>query len=322
MLQAIWTNIPKILIPYSGLLIIIAIGILAAWRRILTPERIDILSEIVIVLIFPIFTFYNAATGSVTAVLNQAPWLIGLGLVGPLVGYGLATLLSHLKHWDWTRRSVFQVSGATGNTGFLGIPICTALFGNQGTILALLYDLGNSIYLLTLGLGAFQKEDAQRSSPGKQILTIVKRFCNPIIVALLIGAGFSLAGIQMPDMLESSIRDLSGVAIPVMLLLLGGLIYNSFLTNKVDGRNALLPGLLKLIAIPVLTWAAVSFLSLSPMASGVAVIQAAMPSSVTAVTFASRYKADDNLASSITMLTTLVSILTIPIFAAAVLNGG
>jgi len=76
------------------------------------------LSEIVIILILPIFTFWNAATNSIAAILNQAPWMVGLGLFGGLIGYGLATLIAWFGHWEWPQRSVLQVSGVSGNTGF------------------------------------------------------------------------------------------------------------------------------------------------------------------------------------------------------------
>ncbi len=70
--------------------------------------------------------------------------------------------------------------------------------------------------------------------------------------------------------------------------------------------------------MPGLTWLVVQLLPMAGMPRGVAVIEAAMPSAVMAVTFASRYNADENLAASATMITTLLSVLTIPIFAAIV----
>jgi predicted permease len=322
MFRAFWTSFVQIIVPYSGLLLIMAVGVLAAWLHILTPERINVLSEIVIAMIYPIFTFYNIVTGSVTAVLNQAPFMVGLGLCGALSGYALATLIAHLNHWNWTKRSVCQVSGASGNTGFLGIPICTAIFGSQGTILAILYDFGASIYLLTLGIGSFQNSEQIQGSRSKRFISALKRIFNPILIALAIGLVISLNRIKIPDMAMFALKDLSGITIPVMLLILGGLIYNSFQKKRADSRGPMMIGVLKLMVVPILTWLVVSYLPLSATSQSVAVVEAAMPSAVTAVTFATRYQADEDLASFTTMLTTLVSIFTIPIFVAARMKGG
>jgi malate permease and related proteins len=307
----------KIIIPYFSLILMIAIGILAARQRILTPERLNVLSEIVIVLILPLFAFWSAATGAVLSVLNQAPWMIGLGFCVGIAGYTLATVLARIGKWSWSRRSVLQVSGVSGNTGFLGIPICTAIFGSQGTILAILFDLGASFYLLTLGISAFQKTGQSGDTRRMQLKLFLQQFYSPIFIALVLGLGIALSGWQMPAVLLSPLESLANIAIPMMMLILGGLIYNTALNHRMDKPGLILLGLLKLAILPGLTWLVVSYLPMAQTSQGVAVIEAAMPSAIMAVTFATRYNADDNLASSATMLTTLISLLTVPIFAAA-----
>ena len=312
----ILTELSSLIVPYAGMILIIAVGILAARQRVLTEERITFLSEIVIVLILPIFTFWNAATGSVMSVLNQAPWMIGLGLFGGLAGYVIASALARLAHWDWARRSVLQVSGVSGNTGFLGIPICTAIYGSQGAILALLYDFGATIYLLTIGMGAYQ-QNSTRPRGRAWLVTAIRQFCNPIFISLLLGLGVALAKWDLPYVLKLPLESLSNTTIPLMMLILGGIIYNSAVKYRVDKHGVFLLGFLKLLILPGLTWLAVLFLPLSGVSSSVAIVEAAMPSAVMAVALAARFGADENLAASGTMVTTLLSILTIPLFAAS-----
>jgi predicted permease len=317
MLLALGTSFSKISVPYFGLILMIVVGILAAWQHILTPERIGVLTEIVIVLIMPLFTFWNAAAGSVMSVLSQAPWMVGLGLCVGLVGFGLATVLARIGHWDWPKRVVLQVSGTSGNTGFLGIPICSAIFGAQGAILAILFDLGASFYLYTLGIGAFQNNSQSKNSSWMRLKLFLKQFYSPLFIALVLGLLFALSGWHMPTILQIPLESLANSAIPMMMLILGGLIYNTATTRRVDRQSLSLISILKLAILPGLTWLVVSFLPLAQTSRGVAVIEAAMPSAIIAVTFAARSNADDNLASSATMLTTLISLFTIPIIAAA-----
>jgi len=77
--MSILASLTNIIVPYFGLILVVVVGFLAAWQGLLSQDRINMLSEIVIVLILPIFTFWNAATNSIVAVLNQAPWMVGLG---------------------------------------------------------------------------------------------------------------------------------------------------------------------------------------------------------------------------------------------------
>ncbi|MGD0750401.1 MAG: AEC family transporter [Anaerolineales bacterium] len=316
--MSILASLTNIIVPYFGLILVVVVGFLAAWQGLLSQDRINMLSEIVIVLILPIFTFWNAATNSIVAVLNQAPWMVGLGLFSTLIGYGLATLIARFAHWEWPRRSVLQVSGVSGNTGFLGIPVCTALYGAQGTILALLYDLGASVYLYTLGLGVYKNKDQSYASAHMQFHLLIKQLVSPIFIALILGMGFSLVGWQFPPVLHLPFESLSNIAIPLMMIILGGIIYNSVLQYGADKRSVIILSFLKLLIMPVLIFLVVQLLPIASTSRGVAVIEAAMPCGVTAVTFASRYKADEKLAASATMITTLLSVLIIPIFAAIV----
>lgn len=316
--MSILTGLTNIIVPFLGMILMVGVGVLAAWQGLLSQERITMLSEIVIVLILPIFTFWTAATNSVAAILNQAPWMVGLGLCGGLIGYGLATVFAWFAHWEWPQRSVLQVSGVSGNTGFLGIPVCTALYGSQGTILAVLFDLGASVYLLTLGLSVYQNNAQGHASAQERFRLVIKQLVNPIFIALILGMGLSLAGWQLPTVLHMPFESLSYTAIPLMMIILGGIIYNSALQYSADKRSVILLSFLKLIIMPGLIWLVVQLLPIAGIPRGVAVIEAAMPSAVMAVTFASRYKADEKLAASATTITTLLSILTLPIFAAIV----
>ena len=316
--MSILAGFTHIIVPYLGMLLMVGMGVFGAWQGLLSQERINMLSEIVIVLILPIFTFWNAATNSVAAILTQAPWMVGLGLFGGLLGYGLATVFARLAHWEWPRRSVLQVSGVSGNTGFLGIPVCTAIYGSQGTILALLYDLGASVYLYTLGLNAYQNNTQNRVPIQVRLRLLIKNLLSPIFIALFLGMGLALAGWQIPTFLRMPFESLSNTAIPLMMIILGAITYHSVLQYIADKRSVILLSFLKLLIIPALIWLLVQLLPIAGIPRGVAVIEAAMPSAVMAVTFASRYQADEKLAASATTITTLLSILTLPIFAAIV----
>ncbi len=313
--MSIPADLSNIIVPYISLIILVGVGILLAWRGILNRERTNVLNEIIFSFLLPVFIFWNAANNSVTTILGEASWMVGLGLCSGLIGYGLATVLARFARWEWRQRSVLQVSGVSGNTGFLGIPVCTALYGSHGAILALLYDLGASVYMLTIGLSAYQNNVQRRASAQMRFGLLIKQLMNPIVVAFILGIGMSLVGWQFPSVLRVPLESLSNTTTPLIMVTLGGITYHSALRyNSEKHRGVILLSILKLFIMPGLTWIVVQLLPLSGMSRGVAVIEAAMPSAVAAVTFASRYYADENLAASATMVTTLLAIITIPIF--------
>lgn len=307
-------DLTNVIVPYAGLILLVGLGAVATWRRLLDRERITILAEMALGLLLPVFAFWHAATGSVASVLGQAPWIVVLGLVGGLAGYLIATALARMESWEWPQRSVLQVLGVSGNTGFLGIPVCAALYGSEGAILALLYDFGASIFLLTLGLAAFQQPAQIAGRMGSLLRTGVRHLVNPLLVSLLLGLGVALAGWSIPPILRQPLESLSNTVIPLMMLMLGGMIYNFALQPGWAGRDVFLLTFLKLVCLPALTLLAVNLLRLPVVARGVVVIEAAMPCAVSAAVFAERYNADKRLAASAVMVTTLLSALTVPVF--------
>ena len=309
------TILGNVAVPYASLILLVGLGAAAAWRRVLDRPRIAILTEVTASLLLPVFVFWTAATGSAASILGQSPWVVVMGLAVGVAGYVIASAWARLAGWDWSRRSVLQVSGTVGNTGFLGIPICTALYGSQGAILAVLYDLGASVFFMTIGLNAFQVSDSARGSPARVFLASLKQLVNPLLLALVLGLGVALAGWAVPPILRQPLEGLSNTVVPLMMLMLGGMIYDVAAQPSSWNGRVLILTLLKLFLLPGLAWLTVGLLPLPSLVRGVIVIEAAMPSAIFAVVFAERYNADKSLAASATMLTTLLSMLTVPVFA-------
>ena len=307
-------DLTNVIVPYAGLTLLVCLGAVATWRRLLDRERITTLAEMTVGLLLPVFAFWHAATGSAASVLGQAPWIVVLALVGGLAGYLIATALARMQGWEWPQRSVLQVVGVSGNTAFLGIPVCAALYGSEGVMLALLYDFGASIFLFTVGLAAFQQPAQIAGRTGSLLRTGVRHLVNPLLVSLLLGLGVALAGWSIPPILRQPLESLSNTVIPLMMLMLGGMIYNFASQPDWGRRDVFLLTFLKLICLPVLTLLAVNLLRLPVATRGVVVVEAAMPSAVITAVFAERYNADRRLAASAVMVTTLLSALTVPVF--------
>jgi len=196
---------------------------------------------------------------------------------------------------------------AIGNTGNLGLSVCFFAFGQEGLGLAVAVFVANSI-------GQFTMTPMLQSggSPWRTLIT------TPVIYGALIGTGLLVADVELPQWMANTVSLLGGLLIPLMLLALG---------NTLGGlRVQRLPfasfwGLVRLIVGFGVAWLVAVVLGLEGVARGVLILQGAMPAAMFSYLFAARYdRAPDDVAG-IVLVSTLFSLLSLPVVVAYVLTG-
>ncbi|MFP8967220.1 AEC family transporter [Pokkaliibacter sp. CJK22405] len=184
------------------------------------------------------------------------------------------------------------------NTGNLGIPLVVALLGDKALIHAVVISTVVQISHFTLGVwvmsGAF--------SPKKILL-------NPSIIALVLGGLWIALGIPTPVAITRTLDLLSGMTLPIMLLLLGRSLATIDLRNM---ANLKLIGGMSLARVLLGTGVALlvaQLLGLDPLVAHTLVLQSAMPVAVITYILASQYGGPRDEVAAIIMGSTLLSML-------------
>lgn len=144
----------------------IAVGFAASRKGWLSEITLDELSHLIMTVLMPAFIFFSIATSVTTDMLSKAPIALVAGMSVCLVDYGLATLASAPLKVAIEDRSIFRVMSMTGNTGYIGLPLCAAIFGATGTFFAALYNFGCDLFILTVGICEVGRVKALENSPG------------------------------------------------------------------------------------------------------------------------------------------------------------
>jgi predicted permease len=195
---------------------------------------------------------------------------------------------------------------AIGNTGNLGLSVCFFAFGQEGLGLAVAVFVANSI-------GQFTMTPMLQSggSPWRTLVT------TPVIYGALVGTALLVTDAELPQWMANTVSLLGGLLIPLMLLALG---------NTLGGlRVQRLPfasfwGLARLVVGFGVAWLVAALLGLEGVARGVLILQGAMPAAMFSYLFAARYdRAPDDVAG-IVLLSTLFSLLSLPVVVAYVLT--
>lgn len=194
---------------------------------------------------------------------------------------------------------------AIGNTGNLGLSVCFFAFGQEGLGLAVAVFVATSIGQFTL-----TPMLQSGNSPWRTLVT------TPIIYGAIIGTVLLVGDFELPDWIARTVSLLGGLLIPLMLLALG---------NTLGGlRVQHLPfatvwALTRLALGFLIAFAVAELLDLEGVARGVLILQGSMPAAMFSYLFAARYdRAPDDVAG-IVLVSTLLSVLTLPVVVAYVL---
>jgi predicted permease len=195
-----------------------------------------------------------------------------------------------------------------GNLGYIGLAVAFYFLGDEGftraSILAGFVMLLQN-FLAVVALSRFNKEPNQTISA----LSLVRRvLLNPVIISAMAGMVFSLTGLDLPVVLDRSLKILSGMALPLALLVIGTSI--SFAQMRQQLKMTTLISVLKLLLLPALGLAFFHLLKLGSIEYLPALILLASPTATVSYVMASEMAGDAELATAAISITTLVSAVT------------
>lgn len=275
----------------------LAIGWVLRKTALVTGKNSTALSNFLLYVILPCVIFRSFLSSSITA----RELLISLGLAA------LVLLLAMVVSSLLFRKNNAAVFGASfSNAGFMGIPLITAV-------------LGSSAVSCTAGLvallNALQWTWGQGIISGSMKECSPKALCrNPLILSFLLGLIFYFANLTLPDLLMTAVDALADCNAPVAMVLLGVFLGGMPLKQIWKGKSAWLVSAVRLLLIPLLT---VLLLALFPGVSAeirsAILIAASAPVGSNLVVYLQKQERDTGAAVQMICLSTLLSIVTMPL---------
>ena len=184
------------------------------------------------------------------------------------------------------------------NSGNIGLPICLFAFGDAGLALGMAYFAVSSTCHVVLGGPLFAGSFSLRPF-----------FRSPLTWAVIVTVGVVASGVTVPIWIARTTTLLGDIAIPLMLLTLG--VSLSKMHPESLGRSAIL-SLVRLGLGVSASLLLTTLLGIEGLPRKVLVLQASMPVGVLNYLFAQRYARTPEQVASLVLLSTLISIVSIP----------
>lgn len=269
----------------------------------ITPAGRKSLSDLLINFILPaniICSFQINLTGEI---LSSVLIMIAVSL-GVQLFY---LLISRFIYPGQSRERLACLRYATvcSNAGFLGIPIIGGLYGPMGTLLTSVVLIPQRIVMWSAGLSLFTTTDSK---------SVIKKLAtHPCIIAVVIGFALMLGGNPtLPVPLQKALSGASSCNTCMSMLVIGSILAGAEHINLKDGMMWWYT-LARLVLIPLAVFVLLAPLPIDPMIRGVMVLASGMPAGSTTAILAAKYDGDAPFASCLIFLTTLFSLITLPL---------
>ncbi|MCA6064212.1 AEC family transporter [Thalassolituus marinus] len=266
------------------------------------------LNRLVVWLCLPALLFTSTATAPLHSIWH--PGFVMAFTLATLSVYGLTLVWRLAQGLPLSSASLDALGASYANTGYVGIPLCLFVLGDDGLAPALVSTLIVVSLLFAIAVVAVEvslhRHQGVFKALAKVLLALSK---NPLVVSPLIGIGWNLAGFGVHDVAGSLLKLLGDATVPCALISLG-----AFLAQKQASRassaNSLV--LIKLIVHPALTWLLAFYVfELPTLWASAAVLLSALPTGTGPYMLAEFYKHEASVVSRTILLSTVGSVLTL-----------
>lgn len=287
---------------------VIFIGILAGFvcrkGKVLSEEGTATVSNIVVKIILPFYLF-SAILNSGSAVDSKGVLLtLGLSLGMFLLSGLVALVIVPLLRPPAGDRGVYLFETMCGNVTYIGIPVCAAVLGGNAAFYGSLLNIPYNLLCFSLGIWLLA---------GKLPL---KKILNPAFLSGVAAALLYLLQVPVPSVVLDGCAFIGQATSPCAMLVIGSVLGSVPFKEIFTEWRAIPYVLIRLVGLGALMALLLSFIDVDPVLKGVVILMASMPAATNSTMLCTIYGGNRALSAKLIFLSTALSIVTIPLWAA------
>lgn len=236
-------------------------------------------------------------------------------LILPLVGVGFLTYIILLVFGFWVPRFISKNHDDQGmigfslmfaNVGFIGYPIVASIFGSKAVFYAALLNVPNTFFIFTAGVMLVKGEYSIRQFNPKVLL-------SPALIGAFIAALLVAFGVHTPEMIARPITMVGNITVPAALMIIGSSMARLPLREIIGSGKVYATSFLRLVIVPLSVYFLFRLCGVNTLINNINTVVIAMPVASFGTMFCMKYCRNPSLMTEATFITTLFSIITIPL---------
>ena len=307
-------NIMVIFMQMIQLFLIMALGYFLYHIHILDAHFNKKLTTFVLSVTTPAMILASVFTGE--AVYSKSDIIftfiiaIIIYMLLPFIGYIIAKIIRVKK--EVMGMYIFMVVFA--NVGFMGFPVTKAIFGDASVFLTAIFVMLFNIMLYSVG------RMIMSFGEGEKVTFSYKNFLTPGIIASLLAVIFYFTNFPMPSVFVNTFVMIGDMTTPLAMLIIGATLATIPIKDVFNEKKIYVFTFVKQIVFPIIVYPLLSMFIHNDLILGVTLISLSMPVGNSVVLFATEYNKDATLGAKAIFMTTLLSVLTIPLIVALFLS--
>lgn len=302
-----------IILALTKTFIFILPGYIVGRLGIITKEHSEGLSALITCVTYPCLVIDAMQMEFSMEVLNNCKYTVLIFMGSSLLAIILSRLILRAVKLPPEKAGIFSFMLIFGNTGFIGLPVMSALFGQEAVFYGALCDSSYDIFMFTIGITLIRS-----AATGERagVLKTAKGLINPCFIGVLIGLTLFLLHISLPPLIAEPVERIGSMTSPLAMIVVGGSLSRVRMRDVFGSGAAYQVCAFKLVILPLIVLGIVKLtIGTGSLLASVIVMQSAMPCAMFSVILSERYRGDVDLATAGVMMTTLLCILTIPLHA-------
>ena len=237
--------------------------------------------------------------------------LLGISLITYILLTGVALLLPRFLTDNKADEGIVGFALMFGNVGFIGYPVVASIFGHQAVFYAAVLNVVNTFAVFTVGTMLLSGgKDNKRHAFQKKVL-----YSSPMMAAYLamLIVAFEIDGI--PSVISQPLTIIGNITVPAALLIIGSSMSQLSLKTMLGNRTVYATTVFRLAIIPLGLYFLFHALGFSPLVVSINTVVIAMPVATYGTILCLKLGRDTALITEVTFITTLLSVVTIPLIA-------
>lgn len=237
----------------------------------------------------------------------------------------IALLITKILHVGKEQQGVYQVMTVFSNVGFMGFPVISAVYGEEALLYASLFLVPYNILIYTYGISSMGRKESRNLTVASRENSEIKKsalrripwtkILNIGIISCILAMILYIAEIPVPSIMESTATSLANLTAPLSMMIIGASMAEMKMKELFCDWKLIIFSVIKLLLLPIAGVAVLLFMGLDRTLCGVCMIMLATPVGSMTAMLAQQYHGDYELASKGVALTTVLSVITMPLVA-------
>lgn len=283
--------------------IILIIGIICYKTKLINDEGKKQLSSLVLYVVNPLLIFLSYQTDLRAELLEGLLWVTVMAAATYAVFIALSLLLFRKKVGRDV--SVERFAAVYSNCAFMGTPLIFGVYGSDGVFLQNGFITVFNLLVWTHGLMTVKGGEGRGAA--------LKAVTTPAVISVALGMVCFFAGLRIPEIPLSALNSVAEMTTPLAMIVAGASIAGSDIVKSLKNPRVYLVSLVRLAVFPLIGMLIIALFPASETAKLITLIEISCPTAAIGMMFAIRYGKNAQYCSQIFAVSTLASMVTLPL---------